>query len=98
VVNRRQSASVNRAPQVRSGVFIGAEARYFRKYDALNLDDFAGQALFVGPTMFVRFSKTLAISGAWGIQAAGRAVDVPGSLDLTNFTHHQALFRLEYDF
>jgi hypothetical protein len=54
--------------------------------------------LFVGPTMFVRFSKTLAISGAWGIQAVGHAVDVPGSLDLTNFTQHQALFRLEYNF
>jgi hypothetical protein len=84
--------------QVRPGIFLGAEARYFRKYDALGLDCFAGQALFVGPTMFVRFSKTLAISGAWGIQAAGHAVDIPGSLDLTNFSHHQALFRLEYNF
>ena len=84
--------------QVRTGVFVGAEARYLRKYDALGLDCFAGQALFVGPTMFVRFSKTLAISGAWGIQAVGHAVDIPGSLDLTNVTHHQGLFRLEYNF
>jgi hypothetical protein len=84
--------------QVWPGTFVGAEARYFRKYDALGLDCFAGQSLFVGPTMFVRFSKSLAISGAWGIQAVGHAVDNPGSLDLTNFTRHQALFRLEYNF
>jgi hypothetical protein len=84
--------------QVRPGVFVGAEARYLRKYASLGFDAFAGQALFVGPTMYVRFSKTLAISGAWGIQAVGHAFDIPGSLDLTNFTHHQALFRLEHNF
>jgi hypothetical protein len=40
-----------------TGVFLGAETRYFRKYDALDLPTFAG-------TMYVRFSKSLAISGA----------------------------------
>jgi hypothetical protein len=84
--------------QVRPGIFVGAEARYLRKYDGLGLDPFAGQALFLGPTMFVRFSRTFAISGAWGIQVAGHAVDVPGSLDLTNFTRHQAMLRLEFNF
>jgi len=69
-----------------------------RKYDGLGLEPFAGEALFLGPTMFVRFSRAFAISGAWGVQVAGHAVDVPGSLDLTNFTRHQALFRLEYNF
>jgi hypothetical protein len=43
---------------------LGAEARYLRKYDALDVTAFAGDALLIGPTMFVRFSKTLAISGA----------------------------------
>ena len=83
------------ATQIRSGVFIGAEARYFRRYDALNL---TGHALFVGPTMFVQFSKNWTISGAWGIQVAGHAIDIPGSLDLTNYMHHQVLFRLMYNF
>jgi hypothetical protein len=50
--------------QVQQGVFLGAEARYLRKYDALDATAFAGDALFIGPTLFVRFSKTLAISGA----------------------------------
>jgi hypothetical protein len=84
--------------QVLPGAFIGAEARYLRKYDGLGLNSLAGQGLFLGPTTFVRLSKSFAISGAWSIQVAGRASDMPGSLDLTNFARHQALLRIEYNF
>ncbi|MCP4617714.1 MAG: hypothetical protein GY844_14935 [Bradyrhizobium sp.] len=84
--------------QVSPGRFIGMEARYIRKYDGLGLDTLSGQALFVGPNTFVRLSKSLAISGAWSMQVAGRSSDIPGSLDLTKFTRHQALLRLEYNF
>jgi hypothetical protein len=84
--------------QVLSGVFVGAEARYLRKYDGIGLDTFLGRALFVGPSAYLRLSKALAISGAWGLQVAGRADGVPGALDLTNFTRQQATLRLEYNF
>jgi hypothetical protein len=84
--------------QVRSGVFFGVEARYLRKYEGLGIDPFAGEALFLGPTVFVRFSETFAISGGWGFQVAGRAVDDPGALDLSNFTRQQATLRLECNF
>ncbi|MBV8451941.1 MAG: hypothetical protein JOZ29_06660 [Deltaproteobacteria bacterium] len=84
--------------QVVPDVFFGAEARYLRQYQGLDLGRFAGEALFVGPTMFIRFSKTLAISGAWNFQVAGRAATAPGALDLTNFERQQALLRLEYNF
>jgi hypothetical protein len=40
------------ATQVRPGIFVGAEARYLRKYDGLGLTPFAVQAWFLGPTMF----------------------------------------------
>jgi hypothetical protein len=84
--------------QVSPGVFVGADARYLRKYDGIGLDTFLGQAFFVGPTAFIRLSKSLAISGAWGFQVAGRAAVVPAALDLTNFTRQQATLRLEYNF
>jgi hypothetical protein len=84
--------------QVSPGLFVGAEARYLRKYDGIGLDTLVGQAFFVGPSTFVRLSKSLAISGAWGFQVAGRASGVPAALDLTNFTRHQATLRLEYNF
>jgi hypothetical protein len=84
--------------RVAPGAFVGAEARYLRKYDGLGLDSMLGQAFYVGPTTFVRLSKSFAISAAWSIQVAGHATDAPGALDLTRFTRHQALFRMEYNF
>jgi hypothetical protein len=84
--------------QLQPGIFAGAEARYFRKYETLAPASFAGEALFVGPTMFVRFSKTFAISGSWGVQVVGHAIGDPAALDLSNFTRQQATFRLEYNF
>jgi hypothetical protein len=84
--------------QVRRGIFFGAEARYLRNYDGISFDSFAGQALFVGPTMYASLSKTMAISAAWSVQVAGHAVDIPGSLDLKNFERHRAQLRLMYNF
>jgi hypothetical protein len=86
------------ATQVNPGIFFGAEARYMRAFDGIGFDPFAGQALFVGPTMYAGLTKNMAISAAWGVQVAGHAVDSPGSLDLKNFERHQAQLRLMYDF
>jgi hypothetical protein len=84
--------------QISPGLFVGAEARYLRKYDGIGLEALLGQAFFVGPTAFFRLSKSLAISGAWGVQVAGHATAVPAPLDLTNFTRQQATLRIEYNF
>jgi hypothetical protein len=84
--------------QVSPGIFIGAEAHYLRKYDGIGLDTIQGQAFFLGPSTFVRLSKSLAISGAWGFQIAGRATGTAAALDLTNFTRQQATLRIEYNF
>jgi hypothetical protein len=81
-----------------TGVFAGVEARYFRKYDALDLHDFSGHALFAGPTFFANLPNRWWISGAWNIQVAGRAAGQSGSLDLANFSRHRALFRIGLDF
>jgi hypothetical protein len=62
------------------------------------LDSFAGQALFIGPTMYASLSKNIAVSAAWSVQVAGHAVDIPGSLDLKNFERHRAQLRLMYNF
>ncbi len=84
--------------QVRPGIFFGGEARYLRTFQGIGLDWFAGDALFVGPTMYATLSKNLAVSAAWNIQVAGGAVGSPGSLDLTNFERNRVLLRLEYNF
>lgn len=90
------AASLTR--QFRPGMFAGIEARYFRKYDALNLQDFIGHALFAGPTFFANLPNRWWVSGAWNMQVAGRAVGQSGALDLENFVRHQVLFRIGVDF
>jgi hypothetical protein len=76
--------------QVRSGIFVGGEARYLRKYDGLGLDTLAGQGFFVGPTVYVKLSEKAWIAAAWSAQVAGEATASVGSLDLVNFERHQA--------
>jgi hypothetical protein len=80
------------------GVLIGAEGRYLRKYDGIGLDNLAGQALFVGPTLYARLNARLWMIAAWSTQAAGHAASSPGALDLTNFTRHQAKIQFGLEF
>ena len=70
--------------QIRPGFFLGGEARYFRKYDGLGLDDFAGQALFVGPTVFLKLSDRSRLTANWSFQAWGRSAGSTAALDLVN--------------
>jgi hypothetical protein len=76
--------------QVQPGILIGGEVRYLRKYEGFGLDVFAGHALFVGPTMFVRLSERSRPTAAWSFQIAGRSATMAGPLDLVDFERHQA--------
>jgi hypothetical protein len=84
--------------QVDAGVFFGIESHYVRGYDGAGANVFLGDALFVGPTTYLRLSKSFSVSAALSVQVAGIAVDVPGSLNLRDFERLQARLRLEYNF
>jgi hypothetical protein len=84
--------------QIRPGLFLGGEARYFRKYDGIGLDDFAGQALFVGPTVFLKLSDRSRLTANWSFQAWGHAAGSTAALDLVNFERHQARLVLGVNF
>jgi hypothetical protein len=84
--------------QVRPGVFVGAEARYLRRYEGLGLDRFAGHAVFLGPTIYANLSERSWIAVGWSTQVAGRAANEPGWLDLTNFERHQARLLFGFTF
>ena len=43
--------------QIRPGFLIGGELRYLRQYEGIGLDDFAGQALYAGPTAYWQLSE-----------------------------------------
>jgi len=76
--------------QVHSGILVGGEARYLRKYNGLGLDTLAGQGFFIGPTVYVKLSERAWITAAWSGQVAGQATASVGSLDLVNFERRQA--------
>jgi hypothetical protein len=76
--------------QLRSGIFVGGETRYLRKYDGLGLDTLAGQGFFIGPTVYVKLSEKAWIAAGWSAQVAGQATASFGSLDLVNFERRQA--------
>lgn len=84
--------------QIRPGFFLGGEARYFRKYDGVGLDDFAGQALFVGPTIFLKLADRSRLTANWSVQAWGRSAGSAAALDLVNFERHKARLVLGVNF
>jgi hypothetical protein len=86
------------AAQIRPGVLVGAEVRYMRSVDGLGLDRLTGNALFVGPTLYAKFSEKAWMSAAWSAQVAGRAHNGIGALDTINFEQHRALLRFGYNF
>jgi hypothetical protein len=76
--------------QVRPGLFAGGEARYLRTYDGIGLETFAGQGLFIGPTIYMQLPKKAWIAVALSAQVAGDTPASIGSLDLVNFERRQA--------
>ena len=76
--------------QVRPGFLLGGEARYLRKYEGIGLEEFSGQALFVGPTAYFQLSERSRLTASWSVQAWGRPAGSGATLDLVNFERHQA--------
>jgi hypothetical protein len=76
--------------QMRPDFFVGGEARYLRKYDGIGLQEFAGHALFVGPTAYFKLSESSRLTLAWSFQAWGRSARSMPALDLIDFERHQA--------
>jgi hypothetical protein len=76
--------------QTRPGLFVGGEARYLRQYEGIALQEFAGQALFVGPTAYFQLSPRSRLTAAWSVQAWGRPAGSNAALDLVNFERHHA--------
>lgn len=76
--------------QIRPGFLVGGEVRYFRKYEGIGLEEFAGQSLFAGPTAYLQLSERSRLTLAWSAQVWGRPAGSTAALDLVNFERHQA--------
>src|SRR5215813_12765973 len=86
------------AMQVMPNVFVGTEARSLRHYEGLGLNDFAGQALYIGPTLYATFGERYFISAAWNVQVWGAVAGTSGALDLVNFERHLVKLRAGVSF
>ncbi len=80
-------------------VTVGAEVWYLRHYDGIALDTFTGDAVFVGPNVYIQISPKVFMTAAWNTQVAGRDVDLPGAaLNLSEFSRHRAKLKLAVEF
>jgi hypothetical protein len=79
-------------------LLVGFEVGYYRHYDALGLNNFAGDALFVGPTLYYQISSKCFVTAAWGTQIWGSQVGEPGQLNLEDFSRHRGKLKLAVEF
>ena len=84
--------------RIAPGVLIGAEAWYLRHYDDFGLSAFTGDALMVGPTLYVQFTSKSFMTAAWNTQVWGREVGNPLSLNLAEFQRHRARLKFAWEF
>jgi hypothetical protein len=79
-------------------VLIGAEVWYLRHYDSFDLSQFTGDAVYVGPTLYMQLSRKMFMTAAWNTQVAGRDLENGGSLNLTEFSRHRAKLKVAVEF
>ena len=89
------------AGRLTSNVVLGAELGYFRKYaQGLALNKYEGQALYVGPTLYVQLTRKAFLSAAFSTQVAGSGVEQPqgAHLNLENFSRNRAKLKVGFEF
>ena len=84
--------------RIASGVVVGGEVWYLRHYDSLGLSTFTGDAVMVGPTMYIQFTPKIFMTAAWNTQVYGREVGNPVSLNLAEFQRQRAKLKFAAEF
>lgn len=81
-----------------SNIVLGGEVWYLRHYDAANLTAFTGDAVMLGPTLYIRFTPKMFMTAAWNAQVWGREIGNPVSLNLAEFQRHRARLKFAWEF
>ena len=84
--------------RIASNVVIGGEVWYVRHYDTANLSAFTGDAVMLGPTLYVQFTPKMFMAASWNTQVWGREVGNPVSLNLAEFQRHRAKLKFAWEF
>jgi hypothetical protein len=80
-------------------VLLGGEIWYLRHYDGAWFNNFTGDAIYVGPTLFVQINPKMFVTAAWNVQVHGRDVELPdASLNLSEFSRQRAKLKVAVEF
>ena len=80
-------------------VFVGVELWYLRHYDGTWFNSFTGDALYLGPTLYVQLGRKMFMTAAWSAQVRGHDVEIPGStLNLSEFSRQRAKLKFAVEF
>jgi hypothetical protein len=77
---------------------IGAETWYLRHYAEFGRDSFAGDAVYVGPNMYVQITPKMFVNFARNAQVAGHEVAALGNFDLTDFSRNRFKIQTSIEF
>jgi hypothetical protein len=84
--------------RIASNVVLGGELWYLRHYDAANLTAFTGDAVMLGPTLYIQFTPKMFMTAAWNAQVWGREIGNPVLLNLSEFQRHRARLKFAWEF
>jgi len=79
-------------------VVLGAEVWYLRHYETIGLSQFTGDAVYVGPNIYVQLNNKMFVTAAWNAQISGREVGEPGKFDLTDFSRQRIKLKFAFEF
>ena len=84
--------------RIASSIVVGGEVWYLRHYDNAALTEFTGDAVMLGPTLYIQFTPKMFMTAAWNAQVWGREIGNPVSLNLAEFQRHRAKLKFAYEF
>ena len=84
--------------RITPNVLVGGEVWYLRHYDSPTLSAFTGDAIMLGPTMYVQFTPKMFMIAAWNAQVWGREVGNSLPLNLSEFQRQRARLKFAWEF
>jgi hypothetical protein len=91
-------ASAALALRIHPSVVIGGEAWYLRHFDGIGLNTFTGDAIYVGPNVYLQITRKVFVTAAWNTQVSGHEIGDPGKFNLTDFSRQRAKIKLAFEF
>ena len=84
--------------RIASNIVVGGEVWYLRHYDSAALTAFTGDAVMLGPTLYIQFTPKMFMTAAWNTQLWGREIGNPVSLNLAEFQRNRAKLKFAVEF